>query len=173
MPLGDGDEGRPARGSHLTARRKGGLHGGSIIGRVHDLSAQAHRVGRGGRTPEADGKLAGHGGRRSLRAAPRHEVLGRGPVGVTVKERANDATVEHPAERFQVRRGGDPLADHGSAIGVEERTDAQALFIGWPAPEADAVGRVTLLQTRTGLVDGHGRKSTRAGRMGGVRCTGE
>ena len=69
-----------------------------------------HGVGGRGGAVELDGEVGGDGGRRDVQVVALHEVPDGRPVGVTVQERANDATVEHPTHGFVVLLGL-PLGD--------------------------------------------------------------
>lgn len=98
-------------------------------------------------------EVRGHRAGRRGGAGLRHQVPGRGPIGMAIEQRADDATVEHAGEGF-VMRLRMPLGDDGAVL-RREAADAQPLGVGGSAAEAGVVRRVAFLEA--GL--GHGGDS--------------
>jgi hypothetical protein len=62
---------------------------------------------------------------------------------VAVEQRADDAAVEHAGERVVVWLGRE-VGDH--LVALDEALDAEAALVGGTAAEAEALGRVLVLE---------------------------
>ena len=72
-----------------------------------------------------------------------HQVIGGGPVAVTIKECANNSTAQHSRKCFLISRR---LKGRDHFIAVRETANVQAFLIRWPTSEARHVRRVGFLE---------------------------
>ena len=73
-----------------------------------------------------------------------HQVVGRGPVAVTIEQRPDDAAAQHSGERFLISLR---LKRRDDFIAAREASNVQALLIRRATTKARIVWRVSFLDT--------------------------
>ena len=71
-----------------------------------------------------------------------HQMVGGGPVAVTVEQRTNDAAAEHPRKRFLISLG---LKFSDDFVALRKAANLQSPFVCRPAPKARVIWRESFL----------------------------
>src|SRR5690554_3332081 len=169
VPLTDRDEHAATGGGHLLGRPELGLDGHLGPLDRDGTRPQVQRLPQRCRRPELDVELRGDRAWRYGHPCLSHQRPGRGPVAVTIEERAHDAPVDHTLEGLVVvlraKRRDDLLP-------LDEALDTEPLLVGGPATEAlvprgvgvlEALGHHLMVPPRGGAV-GRAAPTTCAGR---------
>ena len=145
-----GHERAQAGRRHDAVRRQLALHRGAIVCRIDHPCAQVDGASSRRWFEHAYVVIGRDGRRRLVRAALRHEVICRRPVGVAIHQCADDAAVHDPGKCLMVC-SGHPLGDDiARDQPVGKRPNAQAIRVRWPASKADRERAIAFLETQIG-----------------------
>ena len=142
MTFLNSDEYSATRSTNLVVRDQLTCDGRAIVSRINYPRDQFYWTIRGRWAQEFDCVFGSDRARRFISAGFVHQMPGRGPVAVTIEQRADDAATEHSLESF-VLLTRLPFRDDLFAVG--KAADVQAFRICWSTTEAGKVGSVSFL----------------------------
>lgn len=142
MALLNGDKNAAAGIADLSTRDEFRLDSCTVIRRINNPGLQCYRAVDRRRAKQLYMEFGCNGTRRLIFSTLFHEVISGRPIRVTIEERADDASVQHPRKSL-VMRLGIPFRDELIALG--KASNSESLFIGRAAAEANAAGRIRLL----------------------------
>lgn len=111
----------------------------------HRLCAKTDFLPRRGRRPELHMKVGRHRTRRGVPACLFHQRKSRRPIGMAIQKGSDDSPIHH-SWKCLVMLFRSELGGHFPVF-ANQTSNSQALLVFRAAPEANAVGRVGLLQT--------------------------
>src|SRR5205807_10481990 len=96
------------------------------------------------RSQQLDRIVRGDGARRMVRSGFLHQVISRGPIAMTIEQRADDAAAQHSRKGFLISLG---LERRDDFIATWKAANVQTFFIRRTATKAGIVWRVSFLET--------------------------
>ena len=131
-------------GRHFSMRDELAFNQRAIVLQLDNPGHQFDRlIGRRG-PPQLDRVIGGHSAGRMIGAIALHQMISRGPVAVTIKQRPNDPATEHAGEGLLISLR---LKLGNYLIAFDKAADVQTLFVGWTTSETGVVWGVGFLKT--------------------------
>lgn len=144
MPFLNGDKEPTARGTYLAFSFQCQGHSNPVLKHLCRFCIHRQRCTVRRRTPKLHVVGRRDRARWLLKTLRIHQSNRSSPISVAVKQRTDDATVDHPREGLVVV-GGDKL-HHETVVGTK-RVNFQAVFVGRPASKTDRIWRIGPLHT--------------------------
>ncbi len=143
MPFLYGDKYSAARVADFPAGDQLSVNCRTVIAGFDYSCPQCDRAVNRRRTKQFDMKFSRYRAWGRILAPLFHQVVGGGPIGMTIQQGSDNAAVKHPRKCLMMRLGV-PGRDHLVALG--KAGDVKSFLICRPAAEAYTFGRVFLLQ---------------------------
>src|ERR1051326_3862714 len=140
----NGDESASARRGDFVVRDQLTFDDGAIISRFDHARAQVDRLIGWRRTFESNRVIGCDSARWMIDSGFLHQVISRGPIAMTIEQRADDAATQHPRKRFLISRG---MESSDNFITFGKAANVQPFFIRWSTAKASHVRRVSFLKT--------------------------
>ena len=137
------DENSATGRANFSAAAQRALNRGAIAAQLDNMRGQQDwTVGRR-RAQQFDGILSRHSAWRMISARLFHQMIRRGPVAVTIKQRPDYPTIQHAGKCFVLRLWF-PFRD--DFIVLCETSNSQTVGIRWPATPARICRAVLFLK---------------------------
>jgi len=140
----DRDKSSATSGRDFVVGNQLALNNGPIIGGFNYARAQFNWPVRRSRPQQLDRVVRRDCAGRMISAGFFHQVIGCGPVAVTIEQRADDPTAQHPGKCFLISLR---LKGRDDIIAAREAANVQTLFIRRAATKARHARRVSFLET--------------------------
>ena len=103
MTFLDRDENAAAGRANFSAGAQCAFNRRAIIGQIDNVRGKGDWSVRRSWPQQFDRIFSRHRAGRMVSACVFHQMIGRGPIAVTVEQRADDAAIQHAGKRFVLR----------------------------------------------------------------------
>lgn len=147
MAFFDRDENAATRRANFSAGGERSFDGRAVVRKIDNVRGEMDCVVRGRRPQKLDRVIRGNSTRRAISASAFHQMIGAGPIAVTVEQRADDSAVQNAGKRFVFFLG---LPISHDFVASDEAANVQSFGICRAAAEASVVRRVMFLERLLG-----------------------